>query len=54
MCLEAVEDLACIKPYYFDLADDSMVCYVEKDFSFKVICKKLHDEVHCLHYNVSK
>ena len=43
-----------LKPYYFDVADDSRVCYVEKDFLSKVICKKLHDEVHCLHYNVSK
>ena len=46
--------LACTKPYYFDVADDSRVCYVEKDFLSKVICKKLRDEVHCLHYNVSK
>ena len=33
------------QPYYFDEADDSRVCYVEKDFLSKVICKKLHDEV---------
>ena len=46
--------LACTKPYYFDVADDSRVCYVEKDFLSKVICKKLHDEVQCLHYDVSK
>ena len=39
--------LACTKPYYFDVADDSRVCYVEKDFLSKVICKKPHDEVHC-------
>ena len=44
--------LACTKPYYFDVADDSRVCYVEKDFSSKVICKKPHDEVQCLHYDV--
>ena len=36
--------LACTKPYYFDVADESRVCYVEKDFLSKVICKKLHDE----------
>ena len=30
--------LACTKPYYFDVADDSRVCYVEKDFSSKGIC----------------
>ena len=42
------------KPYYFDVADDSRVCYVEKDFSSKVICKKPHEEVQCLHYDVSK
>ena len=46
--------LACTKSYYFDVADDSRVCYVEKDFSSKVICKKPHDEVQCLHYDVSK
>ena len=46
--------LACTKPYYFDVADDSRVCYVEKDFLSKVICKKLHDEEHCLHYDESK
>ena len=46
--------LACTKPYYFDVADDSRVCYVEKDFLSKVICKKLHDEVQCLHFDVSK
>ena len=27
--------LACTKPYYFDVADDSMVCYAEKDFLSK-------------------
>ena len=52
--LQADIDLACTKPYYLDVAEDSRVCYVEKDFLSKVICKKLHDEVHCLHYNVSK
>ena len=46
--------LACTKPYYFDVADDSRVCYVEKDFLSQVICKKLHDEVHSLHYDESK
>ena len=51
---EVDEDVACTKPYYFDVADDSRVCYVEKDFLSKVNCKKLHHEVHCLHYNVSK
>ena len=25
-------NLACTKSYYFDVADDSRVCYVEKDF----------------------
>ena len=44
--------LACTKPYYFDVADDSMVCYVEKDFSSKGICKNLYDGVQCLHYGV--
>ena len=40
--------IACTKPYYLDVADDSRVCYVEKDFLSKVICKKLHDEVQWL------
>ena len=44
--------LACTKPYYLDVADDSRVCYVEKDFLSNVICKKLHDEVQCLHSDV--
>ena len=30
--------LACTKRYCFDVADDSRVCYVEKDFSSKGIC----------------
>ena len=30
--------IACTKPYYLDVADDSRVCYVEKDFLSKVIC----------------
>ena len=38
--------VACTNSYYFDVADDSRVCYVEKVFLSKVICKKLHDEVH--------
>ena len=42
--------VACTKPYYFNVADDSRVCNVEKDFLSKVICEKLHDEVR-LHYN---
>ena len=46
--------LACTKPYYLYVADDSRVCYVETDFLSKVICKKLHDEVQCLHNDVSK
>ena len=45
----AVTVIACTKPYYFDVADDSRVSYVEKDFLSKV-----HDEVHCLHYDKSK
>ena len=45
--------VACTKPYYFDVAGDSRVCYVEKDFLSKVICKKLHDEVQYLHHDVS-
>ena len=47
-------NLACTKTYYFDVANNSRVCYVEKGFSSKVICKKLNDEVHCLHYDESK
>ena len=46
--------VACTKPYYLDVADDSRVCYVEVIFSSRVICKRLHDEVQCLHYDVSK
>ena len=49
-----VTNLACTKPYYFDVADDSSVCYVEKNFLSKFICKKLHDEVLCLNYDKSK
>ena len=28
-----LKKVACTKPYHFDVADDSRVCYVEKDFS---------------------
>ena len=44
--------LACTKPYYLNVADDSRVCYIEKDFLSKVICKKLHYEMQCLHFDV--
>ena len=54
VCWETGMEVACTKPYYLDVADDSRVCYVEKDFLSKVICKKLHDEVQCLHYDVLK
>ena len=47
----SVIGLACTKPYYFDVADDSRVCYVEKDFLSEVICKKLHVEEQCLNYD---
>ena len=47
----ASKPLACTKPYYFDVADDSRVCYVEKDFLSEVICKKLHVEEQCLNYD---
>ena len=50
----ADDSIACTKPYYFNVAGDSRVCYVEEDLLSKVICKKLHDEVHCLHYDKSK
>ena len=33
---ESVSCIACIKPYYFDVADDR-VCYVKKNFLSKVI-----------------
>ena len=46
--------VACTKPYYFDVADDSRVCYVEKNFLSKVICKNLYVGVQCLFYDVSK
>ena len=49
----AIIRLACTKPYYFDVADDSRVCYVEKDFLSKVICKNLFDELQRLHNDVS-
>ena len=51
----AIKYLACTKPYYFYVADDSRVCYIGKYFLSKVINKKLYDEVQCLHYyDVSK
>ena len=38
----------------FLVADDSRVCYVEKEFLPNIICKKRHDEVQCLHVYASK
>ena len=46
--------LACTKHYYFDVADDSRVCYVEKDFSSKGICRNLYGGVQCLHNDILK
>ena len=51
---EASAIFASTKPYYFDVADDGRVCYVEKEFLSKVICKNLYIGVQCLYYDVSK
>ena len=50
----ATGTLACTKSYYFDVADDSRVCYVEKDISSKGISKNLYGGEQCLHYDVLK
>ena len=48
------KSLACTKPYCFDVADDSRVCYVEKYFLSKGICKDPYGGVQSLHYDVLK
>ena len=48
------ENIECTKPYYFNVADNSRVSYIKKDFSSKGICKNLYGGVQYLHYNILK